>query len=58
MKFKTLNSLFAKSQFTKQQIDLLENFDKIIQSVRPLNSRQLQSLPDNISALSHQLTDE
>ena len=50
MKFKTLNSLFAKSQFTKQQIDLLENFDKIIQSVRPLNSRQLQSLPDNFSS--------
>lgn len=58
MKFKTLNSLFAKSQFSKQQIDLLENFDKIIQSVRPLNSRQLQALPDNIAALSHQLTDE
>ena len=58
MKFKTLNSLFAKGQFSKQQIDLLENFDKIIQSVRPLNSRQLQALPDNIAALSHQLTDE
>lgn len=58
MKFRKLNSLFAKSQFTKQQADLLENFDKIIQSVRPLNSRQLQALPDNIAALSHQLTDE
>jgi hypothetical protein len=37
---------------------VLENFDKTIQSVRPLNSRQLQALPEQIRDLSHQLTDE
>ncbi len=62
MKFEVLNSLFSKenaeSFLSKAQLQTIENFDKIIQSVRPLNSRQMQSLPDNIAALSHQLTDE
>ena len=62
MKFEVLNSLFSKenaeSALSKVQLQTIENFDKIIQSVRPLNSRQMQSLPDNIAALSHQLTDE
>ena len=62
MKFEVLNSLFSKenaeSVLSKAQLQTIENFDKIIQSVRPLNSRQMQSLPDNIAALSHQLTDE
>ena len=36
---------------------ILDHFDEIIQGVRPLNSKQLQQLPQNIKALSHQLTD-
>ena len=62
MKFEVLNSLFstenAESALSKAQFQAIENFDKTIQSVRPLNSRQMQALPDNIAALSHQLTDE
>ena len=62
MKFEVLNSLFstenAESALSKAQLQAIENFDKTIQSVRPLNSRQMQALPDNIAALSHQLTDE
>lgn len=38
--------------------DILENFDQIVQGVRPLNSKQLQQLPHNIKEFSHQLTDE
>ena len=52
------NSLFAKGKLSEDQLSVLENFDKIIQTVRPMNSRQLQALPENIAALSHQLTDE
>lgn len=37
---------------------VLESYDSIVQSVRPLNSRQMQNLPKDIRALSHQLTDE
>lgn len=37
---------------------VLETYDSIVQSVRPLNSRQMQNLPKDIRALSHQLTDE
>ena len=46
------------SQFSTINSPLLTDFDEIIQGVQPLNSRQLQQLPDNIRALSHQLTDE
>lgn len=58
MKFELINSLFNNAMFDKGQLQALENFDKTIQSVRPLNSRQIQALPDQIRALSHQLTDE
>ncbi len=62
MKFEVLNSLFsvenAEEALSKAQLLAIENFDKTIQSVRPLNSRQMQALPENIAALSHQLTDE
>lgn len=37
---------------------VLDNFDSIIQGVSPLNSKQLQQLPDFVRELSHQLTDE
>lgn len=51
-------SLFDKSNIPSDAMDILENFDSIVQSVRPLNSKQLQQLPHNIKEFSHQLTDE
>ena len=51
-------SLFDTSRLTKDSVAILNSFDEIIQGVRPLNSRQLQQLPDHIRQLSHQLTDD
>ena len=51
-------SLFDTSRLTKDSVDILNSFDEIIQCVRPLNSRQLQQLPEHIRELSHQLTDD
>ena len=58
MKFEILNHLFEAGSLSEEQLRAIENFDKTIQSVRPLNSRQMQALPKDIVALSHQLTDE
>ena len=52
------NSLFTTDKLDKDTNYILQHFDDIVQGVRPLNSRQLQQLPDNIKALSHQLTDK
>lgn len=52
------NSLFLTDRLQSDTLSILNNFDQIVQGVRPLNSRQLQQLPDNIRALSHQLTDQ
>lgn len=51
-------SLFEKSSIPKDSQEILENFDSIVQSVRPLNSKQIQQLPKNIKDFSHQLTDQ
>ena len=51
-------SLFDTTRLTKDSLDILNSFDEVIQGVRPLNSRQLQQLPENIRNLSHQLTDD
>lgn len=56
--FELLNSQFSTKGLSKDSVSILNNFDEIIQDVRPLNSRQMQQLPDNIKALSHQLTDQ
>ena len=53
-----ISSLFDTSHLTKDSVAILNSFDEIIQGVRPLNSRQLQQLPDHIRQLSHQLTDD
>ena len=53
-----ISSLFDTSRLTKDSVAILNSFDEIIQGVRPLNSRQLQTLPEHIRELSHQLTDE
>lgn len=52
------SALFSTSTLDKFAQTTLSNFDEIIQGVRPLNSRQIQQLPDNIRSLSHQLTDQ
>ena len=52
-----IHSLF-KNSLSSDSKEVLLHFDEIVQHIRPLNSRQLQQLPDNIRALSHQLTDE
>ena len=55
---KLITSLFDTSRLSKGSVAILNSFDEIIQGVRPLNSRQLQQLPENIRNLSHQLTDD
>ena len=55
---KLITSLFATTNLSKDTVSILNSFDEIIQGVRPLNSRQLQQLPDHIRQLSHQLTDD
>ena len=52
------SSLFDTSSLTRETVAILNSFDEIIQGVRPLNSRQLQQLPEHIRELSHQLTDD
>ena len=55
---KLISSLFDTSRLAKDSVAILNSFDEIIQGVRPLNSRQLQQLPEHIRDLSHQLTDD
>ena len=55
---KLITSLFDTSCLSKDSVAILNSFDEIIQGVRPLNSRQLQMLPEHIRDLSHQLTDD
>lgn len=54
---KLLNYLF-ENKISSESLSILNNFDEVIQGVKPLNSKQLQQLPDNIRNLSHQLTDQ
>lgn len=49
--------LFDESLIPSDVKSIIDNFDKVLQGIRPLNSRQLQLLPDNIRDLSHQMTD-
>ena len=53
-----ISALFDASKIPLDAVKIIETFDQIVQSVRPLNSRQLQQLPENIRSLSHQMTDE
>ena len=57
-KISTLSSFFKSENIPEESRIILETFDSIVQNIRPLNSKQLQQLPDNIRALSHQLTDQ
>lgn len=56
--FSIINSQFSEANLQSDSQYVLTNFDDFIQGVRPLNSKQLQQLPENIRALSHQLTDQ
>lgn len=42
----------------KTEDEILQNFDIILQSVKPLSSKQLYMLPKMVNELSHLLTDE
>src|SRR5574344_1489870 len=50
-------NLFVESKISSETKSIIENFDKILQAISPLNSRQLQLLPEDIQDLSHQMTD-
>lgn len=50
--------MFAAGSLPRDAAAALDSLDAIIQDIRPLNRRRLETLPDTIRALSHQLTDE
>ena len=54
----SIQKMFDSTKLTKESRNVLENFDTIVQGVRPLNSRQFVQLPKDIRNLSHRLTDE
>ena len=58
IEFNKLSSLFESDRQNEITKKILTDFDTIIQGVRPLNSKQLLKLPENIKTLSHQLTDQ
>ncbi len=58
MRIESLTPQFDSSKVPADTIKIIESFDDILQKVRPLNSKQIQQLPDNIRNLSHQLTDD
>lgn len=55
---KTIQKLFDTKNIPQDALELLENFDKIIQDIIPANSKQANALPKQIRDLSHQMTDE
>ncbi len=50
--------LFDLKKVPQDAQKLIMDFDALIQDLQPLNSRQLQQLPQNIRNLSHQMTDD
>lgn len=50
--------LFEAASISKDAQAVLDTFDTIVQSVRPLSAKQLHLLPNIIRDLSHSLTDE
>lgn len=57
-KIEKQSNMFDFNELSKDALYVLENFDQIVQGIRPLNSKQVQNLPKDIKTLSHQLTDE
>lgn len=58
MEFTKKNNLPLFSFLENTEKEILDNFDDILQSIKPLSSKQLYQLPNFIKELSHQLTDE
>ena len=58
MMSRKISSLFDIKKIPQDAQKIIEEFDQIVQGVRPLNSRQLQQLPQDIRSLSHQMTDD
>ena len=54
----TIQKLFDTKNIPRDALELLENFDKIIQDIIPASSKQANILPKQIRDLSHQMTDE
>ena len=50
--------LFDLENVPKDARQIIQEFDALVQGVQPLNSKQLQQLPQNIRNLSHQMTDD
>ncbi len=55
---KCIDSLFEAASIPSDAKDILNNFQEILLSVIPLNSKQRSLLPKQIRDLSHTLTDE
>lgn len=51
-------NMFNLSGLDSDAQKALENYDQIVQEIRPLNTYQLKLLPKDIRELSHKLTDE
>lgn len=52
------SSMFNQKKLQKDAQAVLDNFDNIVQSIKPLNTKQIAKLPSSINNLSHQLTDQ
>ena len=50
--------MFSARALPKDAKAVLDSFCDIVQGVRPMNSRQLLQLPQDVRKLSHELTDE
>lgn len=51
-------TLFSSEKIPEESKKIIANFDKILQEIKPLNSKQMQNLPENIRNLSAQMTSE
>lgn len=50
--------MFASSALPADAVAVLNSFDSIVQGVRPMNSKQMFGLKNDIKTLSHELTDD
>ncbi|WP_296014687.1 small ribosomal subunit Rsm22 family protein [uncultured Treponema sp.] len=55
---KPLEDLFSAEKIPEDAKKIIEEFDKVVESTHPLNSKQKLLLPKQIRSLSHFLTDE
>ena len=53
-----ISSLYDPTGIPRDAAAIIEKFDDIVSSTHPLNSKQRALLPQQISALSHNLTDQ